>query len=282
MDRYNESNIQLINCGSQDCCDMHQWGPGMRPCYIIHYVIKGVGYLHCNGKKYRLEKGMSFLIYPFVNVRYYPDPKDPWEYTWVDFIGNEVSEYLAEGSFDQRKPVYPAIDSTTILPLYKRLLQLDLFYKNKQEANGLLITILGIYADILPSNNERTLPKEDFRLSTAIMLIHTNYHREPFYVDTICTLMHINRVTLYRLFQSKLGLSPSVYLLQYRLKQAKKLLLLDSSIKSTAISCGFSDPLYFSKVFKKHIGVAPSVFLANRNHMSNNENNDMSIELPKL
>ena len=32
------------------------------------------------------------------------------------------------------------------------------------------------------------------------------------------------------------------------------------TVKSTALSCGFSDPLYFSKVFRKTYGISPGEF----------------------
>ena len=38
-----------------------RWGPGVRDIYIIHYVRSGKGYFECDGKKYALKKGQSFL-----------------------------------------------------------------------------------------------------------------------------------------------------------------------------------------------------------------------------
>ena len=35
----------------------------------------------------------------------------------------------------------------------------------------------------------------------------------------------------------------------------------NDSISNIATLCGFSDPLYFSKVFKKHTGKSPSVYI---------------------
>ncbi len=282
MDRYCPSSIQVVSCGRQDCSDMHQWGPGMRPCYILHYVIKGAGYLECDKKKYRIETGMCFLTYPFVKIRYYPDPNDPWEYTWIDFIGNDVPKYLAASGLNLRKPVSPVIEASAILPLFERLIKLDLHHRNKMEANGLMLAILGICADTLPADKDEAIPKEDLRLLTAILLIHTNYHQSSFHIESLCSKMNINRVTLYRLFQTRLGYTPSSYLLRYRLKQAQKMLLMGSSVKSASISCGFSDPFYFSKVFKQHIGVAPSEYSARQSNLSLEENEYDDIELYRI
>ena len=35
----------------------------------------------------------------------------------------------------------------------------------------------------------------------------------------------------------------------------------DYTVTQIAEACGFSEPLYFSRVFKKHFGVAPSYYI---------------------
>ena len=64
--------------------------------------------------------------------------------------------------------------------------------------------------------------------------------------------------TLNRLFQKKIGRSPGQYLLEYRLQQSEKLLQMGMTVKQTALSCGFEDPFYYSRVFRKHYGMPPS------------------------
>ena len=67
-----------------------------------------------------------------------------------------------------------------------------------------------------------------------------------------------SRTTLNRLFQKKIGRSPGQYLLEYRLQQSEKLLQMGMTVKQTALSCGFEDPFYYSRVFRKHYGMPPS------------------------
>ena len=44
------NGIRPVDAGRQDCHDLHSWGPGVRQCYIIHYIISGKGTFTC-GKK---------------------------------------------------------------------------------------------------------------------------------------------------------------------------------------------------------------------------------------
>ena len=62
-----------------------------------------------------------------------------------------------------------------------------------------------------------------------------------------------------RIFLKEFGISPSQYITEKRLSQAKS--LIDNgdfdSISEIALSVGYSDPLYFSRQFKKRYGISP-------------------------
>ena len=65
--------------------------------------------------------------------------------------------------------------------------------------------------------------------------------------------------------EQEMGVSYSEYLRSVRLKSA--VTLLDhgiDSVKNVALLSGFSDPLYFSKVFKDSIGISPSGYTKNK------------------
>ncbi|MBE5732376.1 MAG: helix-turn-helix transcriptional regulator, partial [Clostridiales bacterium] len=42
------------------------------------------------------------------------------------------------------------------------------------------------------------------------------------------------------------------------------------SIKNVALLSGFTDPLYFSNVFKAQIGISPTQYLKNKNEKKDN------------
>ena len=62
-----------------------------------------------------------------------------------------------------------------------------------------------------------------------------------------------------RCFKEDTGATPLEYLTNLRINRAKKLLSATpyQSIESIAAGCGFSDTFYFSRVFKKQVGIAP-------------------------
>ena len=82
------------------------------------------------------------------------------------------------------------------------------------------------------------------------------------YVQNIAKAVGVSRSHLYRVFMANVGQSPIDYLTDYRISEACYLLKNSHlSIAEIAVSVGFFDQFYFSRVFKKVKGVPPSRYL---------------------
>jgi AraC-like DNA-binding protein len=96
----------------------------------------------------------------------------------------------------------------------------------------------------------------------AIKYIQFNYSHD-ISIDNVADNVGISRSHLYRVFMSNVGKSPIDYLTEYRINEACKLLRNGSlSIAEVAVSVGFFDQFYFSRVFKKSQGMPPSKYAA--------------------
>lgn len=64
-----------------------------------------------------------------------------------------------------------------------------------------------------------------------------------------------------RRFKAVTGLSPMIYIRILRLEKAKKMIKAGMlSLGEIASECGFSDPGYFSRCFKRHFGITPAEY----------------------
>lgn len=92
-------------------------------------------------------------------------------------------------------------------------------------------------------------------------IVEQNLSNEGFGVDEICTLLGISRVQVYRKVKALLGCSVADYIVNRRLKRAKHLLSNgELTIAEITYEIGFSNPNYFSTVFKSKYGCTPSEF----------------------
>ncbi|MDO4276377.1 MAG: response regulator [Eubacteriales bacterium] len=72
-------------------------------------------------------------------------------------------------------------------------------------------------------------------------------------------------------FKEKTGITPSRYVLERKMDLAKQLLMTDSGLllREVAQRVGYTDQLYFSKVFKNCTGMSPSAYMKNRKDKDN-------------
>jgi signal transduction histidine kinase/DNA-binding response OmpR family regulator/ABC-type xylose transport system substrate-binding protein len=100
-------------------------------------------------------------------------------------------------------------------------------------------------------------------------IVEQNLSNEKFDVEDICKIIGISRVQLYRKVKALLGCSITDYILNRRLKKAKYLLNNENyTIAEIAYLVGFSNPNYFSTVFKAKYECTPSEFKKNNVNLS--------------
>lgn len=94
----------------------------------------------------------------------------------------------------------------------------------------------------------------------VIRYIEKNYSK-PVTLEELANYVHMNRSYISHLFKKETGNNINTYLLEVRLEKAK-LMLQNSknSIQDICSEVGIYDSAYFSKVFKKHMGVSPLEF----------------------
>ncbi len=98
-------------------------------------------------------------------------------------------------------------------------------------------------------------------LTKATELIKQNLG-EDFNVDNLCMEMGMSRSSLYNKVKALTGHSPSGFIRQVRMKEAATMLRSKKyTVAEVSDSMGYSDPKYFTDVFKKHYGTTPSAYM---------------------
>ncbi len=100
----------------------------------------------------------------------------------------------------------------------------------------------------------------NYHLTTAIIHIR-NHYRDKVTLNDVAGACSISPYYLSRLFREEMGVSFIDYLHNIRMEEARRLLRKnEQTVYETALECGFSDPNYFSKTFKKYMGITPSSY----------------------
>lgn len=105
----------------------------------------------------------------------------------------------------------------------------------------------------------------------ALEYVRQNYSH-PLTLESAADHVGLSPKKLSRLFIDEVGQGFSDYLIDFRIEKAKVLLSLPgTSIKQVSVECGYADPNYFSRLFKKVTGFTPSDFAADLSDSSSQE-----------
>ena len=205
-----------------------------------------------------LEKGKVFLAVPGVPI-------------FAEHLGDEYFTAVAQ-HFDLK--VFGELDFftlidysnflefsdwkfiTILLSRYKKLV------KNEQkglEQHSLYNTILNefIYDSFLSENKNSN---ENYNFIFQMLSYIQTHSIEKDVLEKALELSPYSNDYSSRVFRKRIGLPPKQFILKTRLTLSRNMLLQDYTIKDTAFRCGFSDELYFSRLFKKYIHINPTEF----------------------
>lgn len=253
--------FHLCFCGYAQCEALHNYGPAVRPNYIIHYILEGKGFYQVGKQKYPLSKGQGFLIEPEVPTFYQSDRDDPWTYLWVGVGGTKARQFIKDIGLNSEQLTFQC-------PYGEELKQIVLnMLKHTQSSTSNLYYLQGqLYAFFSVLMRETTIESHTERsggndyVQEAISYIR-NHYSHGISISDIAAHLNVNRSYLYTLFKENLNMSPKDFLTTFRISRAKEQLILsDLSIEQIAHSCGYQDALVFSKAFKKCTQLTPTAF----------------------
>lgn len=258
----NSVDIYLSTCGVQSCIPNHFFGPGRRDEFIIHFICEGKGIYQTGGLTYELGKGDFFVILPNTEVYYKADNDEPWDYIWVGFQGIKAETYLKNAGIDSENLIGHFRQTDYILAcIQQMMLARTLTYHNELKRQAALLQVLAaimkVHHETLSNEEQNDYPYRIY-LQQAIDYMNTHL-KENIKIHHIASYIGIDRSYLSNIFKNTLEVSPQEYLITLRMDSAAELLKnTNNKISSIASEVGYSDPMTFTKMFKRFKGMSPS------------------------
>lgn len=258
----NSAELSILEVGHERCNAAKKAISLIRTHYYLHYVTRGSGYFKIYDKTYFIKAGMFFLLIPGVTTEYRPNKDDPWEYYWIGFGGALSHDYMHRLNIDETSPVFETAKDREIIQAFERLLNGYNIHGNLDLLGlSVLTELFYIIAEEQSINNTNYVKGSQEHVKKAIDYIHSQYNR-PISVAEIAEYLNLNVNYFCSLFKHSLGCQPSKYIINYKINKACEILrTVKPPINQVANMVGFSDPLYFSRVFTKIKGIPPSRFI---------------------
>jgi AraC-like DNA-binding protein len=129
------------------------------------------------------------------------------------------------------------------------------------EVERLILATIDAATSSKEAANARILPPLlDHRLRTAIALMR-EYVGGGITLDEIISKVGLSRAHFFSLFKEQLHTTPQVFWSAVRVEEAmRRLINQGESLTDVALDLGFSAPSNFSRFFKEHTGVSPSIY----------------------
>jgi len=225
--------------------------------YIFLYCTEGKGNIEIAGKNVEMVPNTYFII-PKNTAHHYKSSADaPWSIYWVHFIGEHADalyqRYLEKQQnfipYDERKinafnEVFNLLESSFDIHTLE-ILNIRLFD---------FISSFIYQKDLDPAVNDNDVASN----SIGFMKEHLN---SSFAIDDFARQQKLSVSHYSRLFYQKAGSSPVRYFNQLKIQRSCQMLYFTNrSIKEICLELGFTDPYYFSRLFKKLMGISPAKY----------------------
>lgn len=258
--------LRINNCGYYRVHTgpvIKTYHPQGRNDYQLLYIESGKGYFYINNDENVVSKGHMILYKPGEPQVYNYFASDKTEVYWVHFTGSKAEEYLRHygfnGEINEKKIIYTGTSPDFKL-LYNQIIrEMQLQRPNHSELsvllfNQLLLTVNryikeGLYTDNNISEIEKSINffNENYNSNISIEQYASNH------------LMSTN--WFIHCFKNVMKMTPMQYILSLRISAAKTCLeSTDKNITEIAETVGYDNPLYFSRIFRKHTGFAPTEY----------------------
>ncbi|MDR6553753.1 AraC family ligand binding domain-containing protein [Paenibacillus qinlingensis] len=252
------TDLAVLEIGTQSCLPDISFGPSVRDMYILHYIHSGYGTYSTGGRTERLGPGDLFLVTPDTVHTYRADSVEPWSYSWFGFVGTFAPRLVEIAGFNVLSPVRTADSSLPVDSLFGNLMSL-----RKEPAKELLLTALlyQIFGTLaIPDDTPPLRADVGHHVRNAVSYMNARY-ADRISLHEIAEHVGLDTKYLCRLFQQRLSMSPYRYLTDVRMRKACRLLRRQLlGIAEIAQSVGYQDPLMFSRMFKRTIGISPTAY----------------------
>ncbi len=189
----------------------------------------------------------------------------------LSFLSQQYSEYYHDTNFEVRFSLHAAAITNNFFDILLNFssqpeevnkIRNDLLFYIDNEIHTPLIKkeMEETFSRLFKSQIDNNLFWEDRHIRIAKQYIHDHY-ADTINLNNLSDAVNLNSIYFCSLFKKKLGITYLEYLTQVRISAAKKLFTTTQfSVKDVCGMVGYVDVRYFSKLFKKCVGVTPSVY----------------------
>ena len=229
-------------------------GPFLLSYYRICLVTKGKGCLNFDRSSMELRENDVFLIFP--SVEYTLECSEDFTFMYISFIGLRVSALISRFGITKKQCVFSEMAHVKFF--WEQQFACQNSFLDLVSESLVLYTFSEIGQKLSLKTETITLTKTVDSMFHVRKFIDERFSDSELCLDVVSKHFKYNKKYLSHQFKLFFGMGINEYINFLRINYACTLIEQKHRfVQEVSFSCGYKDPLYFSRVFKKITGVSP-------------------------
>ncbi len=231
--------------------------------HILILCVDGSGRYDIDGKQGILQTNQALLIPRNTPHIYWASDAAPWSIYWVHFTGSNADFFAHQSASGERVFSVDSDAMSTLQGLFTecyKALMTGFVLERMVYASQTLHHLLGC----LFFNNRAfspTLQTSHFHNLDATLVYLSNNVHKPLTLAEMARHADLSPSHFSRLFKEQTSYSPIDYFIHLKVQHACRLLFLTNlTVYEIGYELGYEDSAYFSRLFKKVVGMSPTVY----------------------
>lgn len=225
--------------------------------YLLMYCIDGEGVLQTKAASWRVKAGEILLLAPGQVHAYAARADNPWSLFWFHFLGSDAAAFCEELLPDQSTPMLKQKGDLNLQSLFRALMSTVTSGYSQPIFIHAGNQIRAILSYLVWSGSRQAHRNTVDSVARVSAFMRQNLHR-ALTLEELAESSGLSKYYFNRRYKALTGHSPMQHFTHMKIEQACLLLEGGSlSVAEIAFQLGYEDALYFSRVFRKVLGVSP-------------------------
>ncbi|EPJ51081.1 MAG: transcriptional regulator, AraC family protein [Osedax symbiont Rs2] len=229
---------------------------------LLIYCVEGAGTCQLENSHHSINAGDLLLLPRGVAHSYQASANNPWTVYWIHFSGDKSFEFIQYLNDRKNDFIIPVGVNTRLITNFEILLeslQSSINFSAFIHASNMLRQMLTYIAQLKPLAKAQ-LVAHQFDLELVHSLMQSSLHQK-LDLQTLAQSVNLSKFHFIKKYKELTNNTPINYFIHLKIERACHLLDISAkSVKEISYALGYEDTYYFSRIFKKVMGISPNQY----------------------